>query len=106
MKKINIAIDGYSACGKSTLAKQLANKLGYPQFENRMGPAVMDDHYYLYKYAQIPAIDIIDFEYPNKDVNYWHTLQDIPQNCSAKSLEAVGSVITHFIYNQDGGTKE
>ncbi|MFN3939408.1 MAG: (d)CMP kinase [Chitinophagales bacterium] len=29
MKKIIIAIDGYSACGKSTLAKQLAEKLGY-----------------------------------------------------------------------------
>ena len=31
----------------------------------------MDDHYYLYKYAKIPAIDIIDFEYPNKNLNYW-----------------------------------
>lgn len=29
MKKIIIAIDGYSACGKSTLAKQLAEKLDY-----------------------------------------------------------------------------
>ncbi len=29
MKKINIAIDGYSSCGKSTLAKQLAKQLGY-----------------------------------------------------------------------------
>lgn len=29
MKKIIITIDGYSACGKSTLAKQLANKLNY-----------------------------------------------------------------------------
>ena len=28
-KKITIAIDGYSSTGKSTLAKQLANKLGY-----------------------------------------------------------------------------
>ncbi|MFZ5552202.1 MAG: (d)CMP kinase [Bacteroidota bacterium] len=28
-KKINIAIDGYSSCGKSTLAKQLAKHLGY-----------------------------------------------------------------------------
>lgn len=27
--KIIIAIDGYSSCGKSTLAKELANKLGY-----------------------------------------------------------------------------
>lgn len=29
MSKINIAIDGYSSCGKSTLAKQLAKDLGY-----------------------------------------------------------------------------
>lgn len=29
MKKLNIAIDGYSSCGKSTLAKALAKKLGY-----------------------------------------------------------------------------
>ncbi len=28
-KKINIAIDGWSSCGKSTLAKQLAKELGY-----------------------------------------------------------------------------
>lgn len=29
MKKIIIAIDGWSSCGKSTLAKQLANRLDY-----------------------------------------------------------------------------
>lgn len=29
MKKIIIAIDGYSSCGKSTIAKGLAKKLGY-----------------------------------------------------------------------------
>lgn len=29
IKKINIAIDGYSSCGKSTLAKALAEKLSY-----------------------------------------------------------------------------
>ena len=29
MKKINIAIDGFSSCGKSTMAKQLAKKLNY-----------------------------------------------------------------------------
>ena len=79
----------------------LANNLGYTQFQNRLGYAIMDDHYYLYKYAQIPAIDIIDFDYPNSEVNYWHTLQDIPENCSTESLEAVGTVITQFIYRQD-----
>lgn len=29
MKKITIAIDGHSSCGKSTMAKELARKLGY-----------------------------------------------------------------------------
>lgn len=29
MNKITIALDGYSSCGKSTLAKELAKKLGY-----------------------------------------------------------------------------
>ena len=29
MKKITIAIDGFSSSGKSTMAKQLAKKIGY-----------------------------------------------------------------------------
>jgi len=29
MKKITIAVDGYSSCGKSTMAKDLARELGY-----------------------------------------------------------------------------
>ncbi len=32
--KIIIAIDGYSSCGKSTLAKQLAEKLGYTYIDS------------------------------------------------------------------------
>ena len=84
----------------------LAQSLGYNEFENRIGSAIMDDHYYLYKYSKIPAIDIIDFDYPNKTINYWHTLQDIPENCSAKSLEIVGTVITHFIYIEDSKFKK
>ena len=27
--KINIAVDGYSSCGKSTMAKDLARRIGY-----------------------------------------------------------------------------
>jgi len=84
----------------------LAHELGYPQFENRIGHAVMDDHYFLYKYAKIPSIDIIDFDYPNVNVNYWHTLQDIPENCSSESLGVVGNVITQFIYREDAGYRK
>ena len=83
----------------------LANKLGYTQFENRIGKAIMDDHYYLYKHAQIPAIDIIDFDYPNKKINYWHTLKDIPENCSTESLGVVGDVLLNYIYIKDSQYK-
>ena len=34
MKKIIIAIDGYSSCGKSTMAKALARKIGYLYFDS------------------------------------------------------------------------
>ena len=34
MKKIIITIDGWSACGKSTLAKQLAKELGYTYIDS------------------------------------------------------------------------
>ena len=79
----------------------LANNLGFHQFEYKIGTAIMDDHYYLYKHANIPAIDIIDFEYPNEFENYWHTLQDIPEHCSTESLSAVGTVVTHYLYIKD-----
>lgn len=34
MSKITIAIDGYSSCGKSTLAKELASKLSYKYIDS------------------------------------------------------------------------
>ena len=33
MSKINIAIDGYSSCGKGTLASMLAKSLGYTMID-------------------------------------------------------------------------
>ena len=34
MKKIIIAIDGFSSCGKSTMAKSLARNIGYLYFDS------------------------------------------------------------------------
>ena len=80
---------------------EIAHQLGYDAFENTFGGAITDDHTVLYKYSKIPAIDIIDFEYPNQELNYWHTLKDIPENCSAETLGMVGTVVTTFIYQKD-----
>ena len=79
----------------------LAHQLGYTQFKYIMGQAIIDDHYVLYKETGIPSIDIIDFQYPDNTKNYWHTVEDTPDKCSAESLEAVGTVIATLIYSED-----
>ncbi len=77
----------------------LAEKLKLPAFQNRLGYDIYDDHIPLWEFAGVPAIDLIDFNYPNQRVNYWHTLNDIPQNCSPKSLDQVGRLLTNYIYS-------
>jgi hypothetical protein len=77
----------------------LANELGYSQFQYIMGSAIYDDHMPLLE-AGLPVVDIIDMEYPDADTNYWHTLADTPDKCSAESLEAVGTVLATLIYTE------
>jgi glutaminyl-peptide cyclotransferase len=69
----------------------VARQLKATAFRNRVGRAVLDDHLALNN-AGIPAIDIIDFEYPQ-----WHRAGDVPASCSAASLEQVGRVVTAWL---------
>jgi Iap family predicted aminopeptidase len=54
----------------------------------------------LYNEAGIPSVDIIDFEYPNRYQNYWHTLEDSPEKCSAESLWQVGTLLLNHVYKK------
>jgi Iap family predicted aminopeptidase len=53
--------------------------------------SMIDDHTPFLQ-AGIPAVDIIDFDYP-----YWHTVQDTPDKVSAESLQAVGETLWTWI---------
>ncbi len=55
---------------------------------------MIDDHTPFLE-AGISAVDLIDFDYP-----YWHTTQDTPDKVSAKSLQAVGETLWHWIVVQ------
>ena len=77
----------------------LAEKLKLPAFQNRLGYDIYDDHIPLWESANIPTIDLIDFNYPNQRINHWHTLNDVPQNCSSESLEQVGQLLSTYIYS-------
>ena len=70
----------------------VARRLKAGVFRNRVGPAVNDDHLPLNN-AGIPAIDLIDFRPPPT----WHMPHDLPDRCSAASLEQVGRVVTAWL---------
>jgi glutaminyl-peptide cyclotransferase len=69
-----------------------AEDLKVSQFIPKTRHTMYDDHIPLIE-AGIPAIVIIDFDYP-----YWHTVEDTPDKCSPQSLEAVGKVLAAVIY--------
>ena len=79
---------------------QKAESLGLKSFKKKAKDMIFDDHVPLYEIAGIPAIDIIDFDYPNEKINYHHTQNDIVQNCSPKGLGEVGTLMVHHIYEQ------
>lgn len=71
---------------------EIAATLGYTDtFISEYRWAMYDDHV---PFAQqgIPAVDIIDFDYP-----YWHTTQDTRDKVSAVSLERVGRVVEMWL---------
>lgn len=70
---------------------RVAGELECHAFRPQMGPNVRDDHLAL-NGAGIPAVDVIDFEYP-----HWHRLTDVPANCSADSLDQVARVLTVWL---------
>lgn len=84
-----------------TLTKQIwatAKQLGYQkQFIDRNKYSLIDDHTPFLE-TGIPAVDIIDFEYP-----YWHSTQDTPDKVSADSLKAVGETLRMWVIQQQSG---
>ncbi|HEV3260842.1 MAG TPA: M28 family peptidase [Gemmataceae bacterium] len=61
-------------------------------FENQLGAyPVRDDHLALNS-VRIPAVDIVDMEYP-----HWHRLSDEPENCSGDSMGQVARVLITWL---------
>lgn len=73
-----------------------ASKLGYGDvFVPQTKYSIEDDHTPFLQ-AGIPAVDIIDIDYP-----YWHTTSDTPDHVSAKSLQIVGNVLWTWLTEQE-----
>jgi glutaminyl-peptide cyclotransferase len=74
----------------------IATALGFAEtsFYNRGKYIITDDHLPFIEVG-IPAIDLIDFDYP-----YWHTVEDTCDKLGADSLLRVGQVVEVWIEQQ------
>lgn len=54
---------------------------------------ILDDHVPLIKRG-IPSVDLIDFDY-----DFWHTVSDTPDKCSAESLGKIGELVLRILYD-------
>jgi glutaminyl-peptide cyclotransferase len=69
-----------------------ANNLGYSQyFIPQPKYRMLDDHIPFID-AGIPAVDVIDFDYP-----YWHTTSDTTDKVSAQSMKVVGDTLMAWL---------
>jgi glutaminyl-peptide cyclotransferase len=69
-----------------------ADRLGYSQYFIAQPKYRMLDDHIPFIDAGIPAVDIIDFDYP-----YWHTTADTTDKVSAQSLKIVGDTLLAWL---------
>ena len=73
-----------------------ADGLGYGYvFQDEYKHSMLDDHTPFIE-AGIPAVDIIDFDYP-----YWHTTADTADKVSPESLQIVGETLFTWLLSLD-----
>lgn len=89
---LNIYLEKNSDAQLATQIWAQAASLGYGKaFIPVPGYILLDDHIPFIQ-AGIPAVDIIDFDYP-----YWHTTADTADKVSAASLQAVGETLLAWV---------
>ncbi len=70
----------------------IAAELKCTAFQDKFSRFAIDDDHIALNRGGIPAIDIIDFDYP-----HWHRLSDLPRNCSPGPMEQVGKVCSVWL---------
>ena len=88
---LQLYLEGNSDPGLSAEIWAVAAELEMDGFIAKEGRNILDDHV-PFRDAGIPAIDIIDIDYP-----YWHTTQDTLDKVSAESLAQVGETLLEWL---------
>jgi glutaminyl-peptide cyclotransferase len=95
-KESVIAKEGYSRTHAKELTDELfarAGRLGLEFFHPIDGGPIYDDHVPFLR-SGIKMTDLFGYEYP-----YWHTVSDVPENCSKERMAQVGTLVLDFLYD-------
>jgi Zn-dependent M28 family amino/carboxypeptidase len=92
---LSIPMEGYSDPALRTSIWNKAASLGYGDIFLPHVKYNMEDDHLPFIQRGIPAVDIIDWDYP-----YWHTTSDLPEHVSAQSLQVVGNVVLSWLVEQ------
>jgi Zn-dependent M28 family amino/carboxypeptidase len=92
---LNLFIERNSDAALTSEIWTQAASLGYGKYFIASPKYAMIDDHTPFLDAGIPAVDIIDFDYP-----YWHTSADTADKVSAHSLQAVGETLWAWIESQ------
>jgi Zn-dependent M28 family amino/carboxypeptidase len=87
-RNLNIRRESSSTRWLNDVIWASARKLGYTREFVDEEFAIGGDDHFPFLAAGVPAVDIIDFDYPA-----WHTAQDDLDHVSARSLQVVGDVV-------------
>jgi acetylornithine deacetylase/succinyl-diaminopimelate desuccinylase-like protein len=94
-RELTVQVEGNSAERALNLVRLVlegARATGSRAFRDEVGFTLTDDHLPLLE-AGLPAVDIIDFQYPA-----WHTRADLPDQVSPESLAEVSRVAAWLVY--------
>jgi Zn-dependent M28 family amino/carboxypeptidase len=100
------AHEGYSKQYGERILKKVwkkAHEIGYQNyFRYIISPAILDDHYFVNTIANIPTIDIIEYDQNTMSGfnKHWHTHGDDMDNIDKSTLKAVGQTLLEVIYNE------
>ena len=89
--------EGNSHAGLMVELWSIAAELGYSDQFIPQGKYTMIDDHVPFRERGIPAVDIIDFDYP-----YWHTVEDTPDKASPDSLYRVGHTLETWLEARQG----
>lgn len=90
-KQLTIKRDENSTPWLNDVIWSAARKLNRREFVEET-TLIEDDHLPFLR-AGIPAVDIIDLEYPDESMRYWHTAEDTLDKVSPESMQAVADVL-------------